>query len=92
MDRLGEFPSIVEVGGLGLHPQQIAEGSHRQGFGHRVGDTALHLVVPLGGPGHLGIPGHVEAHLGGCISGGFGVQRAGEAKPLPHLHAEALPL
>ena len=92
VDRFGEGPGVFEVGGLGLHPQDVAEGGHGQRLGHRVVDAALHLVIALGGQGQGRVPGRVEAQLGGPGPGGLRAGGAGEGQPLLGGGLEALAL
>ena len=61
VDRLGESLSVLEVGGLRLHPQQVGERRGSEGLGDGVVDPAPDLVVALGCLRELRIPDHVDA-------------------------------
>ena len=82
MDRLGELARVIEVGGLGLHPEQVGEGRRRKRLGDGVRNTAAHLVVPFGRPGRLAVPVHVDAEFVRLLAGGVERGARGEAPPV----------
>ena len=92
MDRLRELARLGQVGGLGLHPQQVRERRRGQGFRDRIGDTAANLVVTLRGLGPLAVPGHVHAEFGCPARSGIQRRGLGEIGPLGRLHRQRLAL
>ncbi len=82
VDRLGELARVIEVGGLGLHPEQVGEGRRRKRLGDGVRNAAAHLVVPLGRLGRLAVPVHVDAEFARLLAGGVERGARGEAPPV----------
>ena len=93
MDGLGELPGVGQVGGLGLHPQQVRERCCGKGFRDRVRDAAAHLVVALRGLGPARSP-TVRRHRVLRAFALRGVQRGGlgELQPLGGLHRQGFAL
>ena len=56
VDRIGELAGLVEIRGLGLHPEDVGKRRRGERLGDGVGDAAAHLVVALGGLGVLAVP------------------------------------
>ena len=92
MDGLGEAPGIGQVRGLGLHPHQVGERGDSQRPRDRVLDSALYLVVALGGLGYLAIPDDVDAHRLGPGPGRVEGRLVRERQPLAGAHVEPLTL
>jgi hypothetical protein len=60
VDGLREGPGVVEIGGLGLHPEQVGERCGGERLGDRVVDAALDLVVAVRRLRQLGVPGDMD--------------------------------
>ena len=56
VDGPGELRGVVEIGGLGLHPEQIGVGREREAPGGRVREAAADGVVALGRAGEIAVP------------------------------------
>ena len=92
VDGVGEALGVGQVGGLGLHPQDVGEGRGGQRLGDGVVDAALDLVVALGRLADLAVPDDVDAHGAGPRAGGVEGGGAGEGQPLLGRQLEALAL
>lgn len=86
MDGLGELPGVGEIGGLGLHPQDVGERSGRQLFGDRVRNTAAQLVIPLGCLRQLTVPFDVHTEFTGLLARGVQRRPLGELLPFVDTH------
>ena len=92
MDGLGELAGVGQVGGLGLHPQQVRERRCGKGFGDRVRDAAADLVVALGGLRPLAVPGGVHTELAGLLPRRVQRRGLGERAPVRDAHVQRLAL
>src|SRR5206468_7258472 len=82
VNRLAELARVIEVGGLGLHPEEVGEGRRRKRLGYGVRNTAAYLVVPFGRPGRLAVPVHVDAEFVRLLAAGVERGARGEAPPV----------
>ncbi len=89
VDGVGELPGVGEVGGLGLHPEQVGEGRRGERLGDRVVDAAADLVVAVRRLGVLGVPGDVEPHLRRLRAGVVPRRGRGERAATPRWSSRA---
>src|SRR5690554_1490999 len=61
VDRVGELLGLLVVGGLRLHPDDVAEGRRRERFHDRIIDAAADLIIALGRAGEIVAPRDVDA-------------------------------
>ena len=86
MDGVGELLRVGQVGGLGLHPQDVGERGRCQGLRDRVRNAAAHLVVPLGRLGPLAVPRDIGPEFLGLLPGDVERRTFGERAPLAGAH------